>query len=158
MTQVHEWGPHIWRILHYHAEYAGNSVLLVDEIRAWTGLLRKTEGVLACAACREHYKRWKQGHPLEEFVGLDRETFKDTLRTCLWSLHESVNQEKDVPVERRVPLEGLAAYKELPRQEIFQSIGTLKDIFSKAVLHRQLNPLYVKEWLRTLSFLQKLLF
>ena len=69
-----------------------------------------------------------------------------------------MNQEKDVPVERRVTLEGLAAYKETPRQDIFQSIGTLKDIFSKAVLHRQLNPVYVKEWLRTLSFLQKLLF
>ena len=158
MAQVYEWGPHIWKILHYHAEYAGNSVLLVDEIRAWTGLLRKTEGILACPLCREHYRNWKQAHPLEDFTGIDRDSFKESLRTWLWNLHESVNEEKDVPMDRRISLEGLSMYKDIPRQEITQSISTLKEIFSRAVLYRQLNPVYVQDWLRTLSFLQKLLF
>ena len=158
MAQVYEWGPHIWKILHYHAEYAGASIMLVDEIRAWIAILKHTEAVLACAVCREHYKRWKQVHPLEEFVGLDRASFKESLRAWLWNLHESVNEEKNIPMERRITLEGLAAYKEIPRQEITQSINTLKEIFSKAILHRQLNPIYVKEWTRTISFLQKLIF
>jgi hypothetical protein len=158
MAQVYEWGPHIWKILHYHAEYAGQSILLADELRAWITLLKNTEGVLACAVCRDHYKRWKQEHPVEEILLLDRTTVKESLRTWLWTLHERVNEEKAVPMERRMSLGALATYKDIPREEITQSIVTLKGIFTKAVLHRQLNPVYVKEWLRNLSFLQKLLF
>ena len=159
MTQVHEWGPHMWKILHYHAEYAGASILLADEIRAWIAVLRNTEGVLACAVCRDHYKAWKQGHPLEEFVGRDRDTFKHLLRRWLWDLHETVNQNKDVPPEGRLGFDELSTvYKGIHRYEIAESITTLKELFQKSVLHRQLNALYVKEWLRTLSFLQKLMF
>lgn len=158
MTQVHEWGPHIWKVLHYHAEYAGASVLLADEIRAWIAVLKHTEGVLACAACRNHYKSWRQGHPLEEFVGRDRDTFKELLRRWLWELHESVNNDKDIPAERRISFDMLSKYKDIPRYEVFQSIGTLKDLLQKSILHRQVNPIFVKEWLRALAFLQKLLF
>jgi len=158
MAQVYEWGPHIWKILHYHAEYAGQSILLADELRAWITLLKHTEGVLACAVCRDHYKRWKQDHPVEEFLLLDRASFKEALRTWLWNLHEAVNEQKGVPMERRMSLESLVRYRDIPREDITQSIATLKDIFNKAMLHRQLNSIYVKEWLRTLSFLQKLIF
>ena len=121
-------------------------------------VLRNTEGVLACAACRNHYKVWKQAHPLEEFVGRDKYSFKEMLRRWIWELHESVNDDKQVPAERRMPFERLISYKEIPRYEIAQSIATLKDLFQKSVLHRQLNAVYVKEWLRTLNFLQKLMF
>jgi hypothetical protein len=154
MTQVHEWGPHVWKILHYHAEYAGNSLLIIDEIRAWTSLLRHTEGVLACATCRQHYRAWRQAHPIEEFVGRDRGTFHEMLRKWLWELHESVNAKKDV----QFPFEQLSIYKELPRQEVFQSMATLKVVLQKAVLHRQVNPTHVAEWMRALKFLQKLMF
>jgi len=158
MTQVHEWGPHIWKVLHYHAEYAGSSVLPADEIRGWIAVLRNTEAVLACALCREHYKAWRTKHPLEEFVGQHRDTFKEMLRKWLWDLHEYVNDQKEVPVEKRVAFEQLGVYKEIPRQEIFQSIATLKEIFQRASMHRQVNPVYVAEWLRAIRFLQKLLF
>jgi hypothetical protein len=158
MTQVQEWGPHIWKILHYHAEYAGNSVMLADEIRTWTGLLRNTEGILACALCREHYRGWRAAHPIEEFVGQHKDIFHELLRKWLWDLHEYVNNEKDVPAERRLTFEQLGTYKEIPRQEIFQSISTLKEILQRAVLHRQVNPIYPTEWFRALKFLQKLLF
>ena len=94
MTQVQEWGPHIWKILHYHAEYAGNSVLLADEIRAWTSLLRNTEGVLACAVCREHYRAWRAAHAVEEFIGAGKYSFQELLRRWLWDLHEYVNDRK----------------------------------------------------------------
>jgi len=157
MTQVHEWGPHIWKLLHYHAEYAGASVLLADEIRAWMAVLKTTEGVLACATCREHYRTWRQHHPTEEFIGKDKETFRELLRRWLWDLHESVNQDKGVPPERRIPFDELKRYREIPRYEIIQSMSTLKDIFQTAILHRQLNPLAVKEWLRIFTFLQKLI-
>jgi len=158
MTQVQEWGPHIWKILHYHAEYAGNSVLLADEIRAWTSLLRNTEGVLACAVCREHYRAWRAAHAVEEFIGAGKYSFQELLRRWLWDLHEYVNDRKDVPAEQRLPFEKLVTYKDIPRQEIFQSISTLKGILQKAALHRQVNPVYVTEWLRALKFLQKLIF
>ena len=158
MAQIHEWGPHIWKILHYHAEFAGSSVLLVDEIRVWETILRHTEAVLACATCKEHYKLWKQAHPTDIFLGHDKYAFRGLIRKWLWDLHEHVNDHKAVPPERRLTFEQLSTYKDIPRQEIFQSIGTLKDVFQKAVLHRQLNPVYVKEWLRSLTFLQKLIF
>jgi hypothetical protein len=158
MTQVQDWGPHIWKILHYHAEYAGGSVLLADEIRAWTALLRHTEGVMACATCREHYRTWRTSHPVEEFIGRDKDTFRELLRRWLWDLHEYVNDTKEVPADRRLPFEGLGAYKEIPRQEILQSISTLKDVLQKATLYRQVNPMFVTEWLRALKFLQKLMF
>lgn len=158
MSQIQEWGPHIWKILHYHAEYAGSSSLLTDEIRAWTSLLKHTEGVLACPLCREHYKGWRTAHPVEEFLRRDKDTFRELLRKWLWDLHEYVNDQKDVPVEKRLPFEALSAYKELSRQEIGQSISTLKEVLQKSVLHRQVNPIYVTEWFRALKFLQKLMF
>jgi hypothetical protein len=158
MAQIQEWGPHIWKILHYHAEYSGNSMLLADEIRAWISLLKHTEAVLPCAVCREHYRGWRTTHPLEEFIGRDKDTFRDLLRTWLWTLHEGVNDTKAVAVERRVPLEALSSYKEMSRQEISQCISTLKEVLQKAVLYRQVNPIYVTEWLRALKFLQKLIF
>ena len=156
MAQVYEWGPHVWKILHYHAEYAGNSLLILDEIRAWLSLLRHTEGVLACATCRQHYRSWRQAHPIEEFVGRDRDTFREMLRKWLWELHESVNAKKTLAIH--YPIEELATYKQLPREEVFQSISTLKVILQKAVLHRQVNPTHVAEWMRALKFLQKLMF
>lgn len=158
MSQIQEWGPHVWKILHYHAEYAGSSMLLTDEIRAWISLLKHTEAVLACAVCREHYKRWRTTHPIEEFLGKDKDTFRDLLRKWLWDLHESVNDQKDVPVEHRLPFEGLSVYKEMSRQDISQSVSTLKEVLQKAALYRQVNPIYVTEWLRALKFLQKLIF
>jgi hypothetical protein len=154
MAQIYEWGPHIWKILHYHAEHAGNSLLILDEIRAWLSLLRHTEGVLACAACRQHYRTWRQTHPIEEFVGRDRDTFRDLLRKWLWELHESVNTKKDVAF----PFEQLSIYKDMSREEVLQSISTLKVVLQKAVLHRQVNPTQVAEWMRALKFLQKLMF
>ena len=158
MTQVQEWGPHIWKILHYHAEYAGSSVLLTDEIRTWMTLLRNTEGVLACATCREHYRAWRAAHPVEGFIGQDKDTFHELLRRWIWDLHEYVNDFKEVPAERRLPFDQLVIYKEIPRQDIFQSISTVKDLLQKAAQYRQLNPIYITEWLRALKFLQKVMF
>lgn len=132
--------------------------MLADEIRAWLAVLKHTEGILACATCREHYRAWRQKHPIEDFVGRDRDVFRELLRKWLWDLHEYVNDHREVPQERRLPFDALASYKEVPRQEIFQRISTLKDVLHKAGLHRQINPTYVVEWLRTLKFLQKLLF
>lgn len=158
MSQIQEWGPHIWKILHYHAEYAGNSMLLTDEVRAWIALLKHTGAILACAVCREHYKQWRITHPLEDFLGRDKDTFRDLLRKWLWSLHECVNDEKNIPVERRLAFDQLGSYKDMSRQDISQSISTLKEVLQKAALYRQVNPIYVTEWLRALKFLQKLIF
>ena len=158
MAQIQEWGPHIWKILHYHAEYAGSSLLLKDEIRAWTALLKHTEGVLACALCREHYKKWRLTHSVEDFLRRDKDTFRELLRKWLWDLHEYVNDQRGVPVERRLPFERLGIYKDMSTQEIAQSVSTLKEVLKKAVLYRQVNPVYVTEWFSALTFLKRLMF
>ncbi len=76
------------------------------------------------------------------------------LRKWLWELHESVNAKKDVAF----PFEQLSIYKDMSREEVVQSISTLKVVLQKAVLHRQVNPTHVAEWMRALKFLQKLMF
>ena len=150
MAQIPEWGPHIWRILHTCAERAGTSVTQIDEIRAWIQVLRLTEGALPCAMCRAHYKTWRTTHPLEGLLAYRGEQFKEAVRRWIWELHESVNATRGV---EGIPIE---AVEEMYKgQDLNQSMSALVKIFEKAVLHRQVNPIYVAEWRRALLLLRK---
>ena len=113
--------------------------------------------MLACAVCREHYREWLVRHPIEGFLEKDKYMFRETLRRWLWDLHEDVNDKKMVPTGQRPPFEDVSRiYKNIPRQEIFQSVKTLKGVLEKAVLHRQVNGRHVTEWFRIVNFLQKI--
>ncbi len=153
MAQIVEWGPHIWKILHSCAEHAGNSILQIDEIRAWIQVLRLTEGALPCAMCRGHYKSWRTSHPLEDFLAYRGDIFRERLREWIWELHEYVNTSRDVS---GFPIEGLTAYKGVTSQELNQSMTTLVRVFEKAIIHRQVNPTYVTEWRRAVTLMRRL--
>jgi len=158
MTQISEWGPHLWKVLHGYAEHAGNSVTPVDEIRAWIHVLRLTEGALPCAMCRAHYRTWRTNNPLEDFLSDRGEVFREKLRHWLWAIHDSVNGSRNLEPDQRPSYEDIATlYRDIPQQELYQSFTTLVKILEKAILHRQVNPVYVADWRRALLLLRKLL-
>ena len=157
MAQIPEWGPHVWKLLHSMAERAGNSVLEIDEIRAWINVLRLTEGILPCAMCRDHYREWRKSHPLEEFLGSRGVFFRDRVREWLWGLHDTVNGRNDVAEDARLPLEGLSKYRDVTSKELQDTLQVIVKVFDKAVLYRQVNATYTVDWRRAVALLRKLI-
>lgn len=153
MAQIAEWGPHLWTVLHTMAEQAGKYVLQMDEIRAWIHVLRLTEGILPCAMCRAHYKKWRLSHPLEEFLIYRGEDFREKLREWIWGLHDSVNRDRGVA---SFPLEDLHIYRDIEANKLHESLQTLVKLFEKAILHRQVNAIYVSDWRKAIALLRKL--
>jgi hypothetical protein len=155
MTQIAEWGPHVWKLLHSCAERAGSSVLPLDEVRAWVTVLKLTEGVLPCATCRAHYREWRTANPLEDFLGMQGERFKGAIRLWLWRLHDAINKRREgVP---HYGFEDLEKYKEVSTTDLNQSYKTLVQILATAVLHRQVNPTVVVDWKRAVGLLRRLI-
>ena len=154
MTQIVDWGPDMWKVLHTCAEHAGSSILHLDEARAWMKLLKITEGALPCATCRTHYKEWLKANPVDEFLGLRGERLQGAIRLWLWRLHESVNARKQEPVH--FPYEEVGIYKEVSPAELTRTLDKLKKTFDTAVLYRQVNITAVKEWRLAISLLRKL--
>lgn len=156
MTQLAEWGPHMWRVLHSCAEHAGSSVLPLDEARAWVSVLKLTEGAMPCATCRAHYREWRQANPLEEFIGLRGEQLRGAIRLWLWRLHEDVNGRRLEPAAH-YPYEELDKYGEVTAEELSQSFKTLTQLLTKGALYRQVNATVVGDWKRAVVLLRRLI-
>lgn len=107
-----EWGPHLWRMLHWLAEHVGTQkspILINDEATSWKKLLKLLQVVIPCALCKGHYTEYYNTHfdaaALEtQPNGPER---RDLLRRWLWELHEDVNNRREVAPENRVPFESL---------------------------------------------------
>ena len=159
MAQIPEWGPHVWTILHVCAEHTGaytTEIMMMDQIRAFIKLLRDTEGILPCAMCRGHYRAWRLAHPLEEFLQYRGTPLKEAIRAWLWGLHESVNLRRELPEESRPALEAVPAmYESISTQELQQHITTLSKVLQTAILYRQIDPVNVANWKRTLGVLRR---
>lgn len=155
MTQITDWGPPMWKLLHSCAERAGNSVVPLDEARAWVAVLKLTGGALPCATCREHYKQWRLANPIEDFLTMQGEALRGALRLWLWRLHEAVNGRRDEVLH--YPYEELDKYGEVTTAEVNQTLRTLHQVFEKAVLYRQVNASYVVDWKRAVTLLRKLI-
>ena len=145
----------MWKLLHSMAERAGQSILALDEKRAWINVLRLTEGVLPCAMCRGHYRDWRRAHPLEDFLGSHGEFFRKRVREWLWGLHDDVNARREGDLER-LPLEGLEKYKEVSSKEIQDTLQSIIKVLNKSVLHRQINADCLAEWRKGITLLRKL--
>jgi len=159
MVSIQEWGPDLWKLLHSYSLYAGKNkpeIAALDEIRAWKGFIITTESVLPCRKCRQHMREWRLKHPIENIMGYRGEYFKERLCSWLWELHESVNEEKGVLAEHRLPKESLGEkYQTSSIQSLSQIITNLTEKFEKAVLHRQIEPPYLREWKRGLLYLTR---
>ena len=114
-----EWGPHLWKMLHWLAEHIGTQkapVLIHDEITGWKKLLLLLKTILPCTTCKGHYTEYFNTHFNLDLIastpnGPER---RDLIRRWLWDLHEAVNQRKGYTVGA-VPFESLT--------EICQSIN-----------------------------------
>ena len=103
-----EWGPHLWRILHWLAEQLGNQkskLLQGDEINSWKKLLRIVANIVPCAMCKGHYSEYLKTHIDVEKIGkVDDVERRELIRRWLWELHEDVNMRREV---EGVPFESL---------------------------------------------------
>lgn len=159
MVSIQEWGPDVWKLLHSYSLYAGKNkpeIAALDEIRSWKGFIMATEGVLPCRKCKQHMREWRLRHPIEAIMSYRGEYFKDRLCSWLWELHESVNEERGIPAEQRLPKELLSDTYQTPSiQSLSQTITNLTEKFEKAVLHRQVEAPYLREWKKAVIYLTR---
>jgi hypothetical protein len=96
-----EWGPHLWRILHWLAEHVGqqtSKLLQNDENEAWKRLFRVLAQVLPCAMCRGHYSSYMKSHlNLDKISNTTNQVEKyELIRRWVFDLHEDVNRRREV--------------------------------------------------------------
>lgn len=155
MVQNLEWGPPLWRILHTLAERVGRQgipLLAMDEMRAWTALLRSTEGIMPCSLCRTHYRAWKHTHPLEGMAGSG---LAPLTRKWLWELHDTVNRQRGV--EGGVGFEQLSEiYGTKSTAELQHDIDILLNVLQRATQASQLDGVHIRQWRASLSLVRRL--
>ena len=107
-----EWGPHLWRMLHWLAEHVGTQkspILINDETTSWKRLLKLLQVIIPCALCKGHYTEYYNKH--SEIAALDAlpngPERRDLLRRWLWELHEAVNTRREIAPENHVTFESL---------------------------------------------------
>ena len=159
MAQIPEWGPHMWAILHVCAEHTGaytTEIMMMDQIRAFISLLRHTEDILPCAMCKNHYRAWRLAHPLEKFLQYRGAPLKEAIRGWLWELHDSVNMRRELPEELRPTLEAVPPmYESKTSQDLQEHVTTLSKVLQTAILYRQVDPVSVANWKRSLGVLRR---
>ena len=106
-----EWGPHLWKMLHWLVERSGQQkarLLQDDELVAWTQLLKLLSKTLPCALCKGHYTAYMKTHfdldILKSTPPLIENKRRDLLRRWIWELHEDVNHRREC-VANTVPYE-----------------------------------------------------
>lgn len=123
-----EWGPPLWRILHWLAEQVGqqnSKILQADENEAWKRLFRILAQVLPCAMCRGHYLNYMKGHfDLDKISNTTNQIEKyELIRRWLFELHEDVN------VRRGVGSSGI-------------TLDTLKEVYADLNFVEERNKFY----------------
>jgi hypothetical protein len=128
-------------------------MLAQDELRAWIALLQGVEGIMPCQLCRGHYRIWKRKRPLEGLYG-----GADASREWLWSLHEEVNKQREVPAEQRVPFARLAELYggTRTRQDLQQDINILVEVLRRAAMERLVDGGFIREWQARLAAVRRL--
>ena len=100
MVSPVEWGAGAWALLHGIAERVGNHsnhLLIQDERNELKLTLRHFGALLPCLKCQKHYKEWIHKHPPDEWInGPFGTDLQDSMRSWLYSLHENVNQSREV--------------------------------------------------------------
>jgi len=159
MANPEKWGPPLWRILHTYAERLGqysSGILLQDERRAWINFIRSVEATLPCVKCRDHFRRWRREHPVEDanlYVG---DSLRSWAREWLFNLHNEVNTENGKPCPTLEEIIDL--YKARTKYEQSDDIRTLYEHFQQAILMRILPPPAFHDFKLKLSMVQRLLY
>lgn len=156
MVSNSEWGPPLWRILHTLAEKIGgqtHKLLIADEERLWEQLLVQLETVLPCSLCKKHYRERRKGFSLD---GLHGQRLREESRRWLWTLHETVNKEREVT--SGITLEQLPAlYGGRRAADIQADLNSFLEVLQRGMQAGLVDGVAVRTWKTTLSHLRALL-
>lgn len=157
MVQNSEWGPHLWEILHICAEKSGKQsthILHMDEVRLWISFLKMTEAILPCPLCQKHYRKWLEEHSVTRFLDTSNpETFSNLIRKWLWSLHNAVNEQRQITALSFD--EAMSLYKTKGAKDIQQALEKLLNVLNEAKLKRLIDGAFLREWKQILSRLRR---
>jgi hypothetical protein len=143
MVSPTEWGPNAWQLLHGIAERIGNTHSIHmdrDQRNELRLTLRHFWALLPCQKCQNHYREWLHKFPPDKWIsspfGSD---LKDEMRSWLFRLHTSVNQQNNSI--STIQLDQLPdLYNSVDLQ---QSFIKLKSIYERGVQSRVLKA---EEW------------
>lgn len=148
-----EWGPILWSILHGLAEKSGRaSALCNDEIREWQKLLKLTGEMLPCDKCRDHLKRYSSQNPTSFFSTVPYSSFKTSIKTWLWRLHNEINAENGKPAFDYDQLE--ATYGSVNLQDL---LWRLDPVMKKAIHLNGISLMKWTNWVYTFKMLRSVL-
>jgi len=150
--QTSEWGPLVWKMLHWMSLKVGvqkAKILQDDETQGWIALLKGLGNILPCAQCRIHYKEFYIAHidiKLLKTCG-EGEAKQKLISRWLYDLHENVNQRKSV--ESGIIFESLGElYKDINFSEVRTQFS---DILVRALQQNIVLREHVLQWKTTIA-------
>jgi hypothetical protein len=96
-----EWGPILWNALHCIAERigtTGSKAVDTDQARAMEYVVFQLATILPCKECQQHYREYLVKYKPTTWIGLYGEDLRATIRTWLFTLHNSVRQRTNKPI------------------------------------------------------------
>jgi hypothetical protein len=150
--QTGEWGPLLWKILHWMSLKVGvqkSKILQDDETNSWSQLFKGLGNILPCALCRTHYKEYYTKHidiKLLKTCG-EGEPKRLLISKWLYDLHENVNERKNV--NSGITFESL---DELYKDTNFNEVRTqFSEILLRALQQNIVAREHVLQWKTIIS-------
>lgn len=148
------WGPLFWTILHTFAEHTGkfkDTVRNNDEANYWKQLLKYQGLVMPCATCRTHFNSAFRSMNYSEFIKKNGEERRTWIKTWLWNLHNTINQQSQKPLFEYDTLSNIYNQKHLKPH-----YNNLITMFQKGTQMGQLQSEHVQMWKTTFQYLSSL--
>ena len=133
-----EWGPALWRMLHYLAARTGRPKPVQwprlnradEEKRIWTNLLVSLRTCIPCPRCKVHYNEYLKANKLE--IPL--------IETWLWTFHNHVRASNQQPLD--MPLEeARALYVSMGRGDYDKA----RDVFVEHLRRGMFKRMYTRD-------------
>ena len=135
-----EWGPFIWKVLHTLAERAGkqsNTILQIDEQRAWPLVVKTFSAIIPCEECRAHATQYIKENPFQPPESYP--AWNLYIRTYFYTFHEIVNTRLGKP---SFPFSDLST--------TYKSTGELdkwfKELDEMMLRAMKLNGMHIQTW------------
>ena len=133
-----EWGPALWRMLHYLAVRTGMPKPVQwprlnradEEKRIWNNLLTSLRTCLPCPRCKAHYNEYLRLHKLD--IGL-REP-------GLWAFHNHVRTTNEQPLDLSLE-EARVLYRSMSRPDYDRA----RDVFLEHLRRGMFKRMYTRD-------------
>lgn len=150
MANPKEWGPVLWKIIHYSMEHLGNQtnkLLQNDEIHAYKKFVIQIKYILPCKICKIHYSK----HLLHHKKEIVYSELKSYAKRFFYTIHDEVNKEKDVISIEYDMLETL--YGTMTKSEFHSCLKEFESLFQKYKLYHYVEIEAVRDFLKALQLL-----